>query len=110
MARCPFAQWSAISLHSIHLSQFAHTPLRATTLCWPPTYRKVFALDQASQPGINSVIALLWHRSHETSNYLHLFAPGSGTAVIATGLYGWWGSRQVCNFTPFLSVQMQIAA
>lgn len=68
-----------------------------------------FALDQASQPRINNVIALLWHRSHETANYLHLFAPGSGTAVIATGLYGWWGSRQVCNFTPFLSVQMQIA-
>lgn len=42
MARCPFAQWSTISLHSIHLSQFAHTPLRATTLCWPPTYSKVF--------------------------------------------------------------------
>lgn len=111
MARCPFAQWSAISLHSIHLSQFTHTlTLRATTLCWPPTRSEAFALDQASQPRINRVIALLWHCSDETSNYLHLFAPRLRYGSNCHRPLRVVRVAQVCNFTPFLFVQMQIAA
>lgn len=87
MARCPSAQWSTISLHSIHLSQFTHTPLRYYFMSASYAERG-FSTGSGFPARINNVIALLWHLSHETSNYVHLFASGCGAAVIAPGLYG----------------------
>lgn len=93
MARCPFAQWSTIYLHSIHQSNLP--TLHCALLLYAGLLPRARLLHWIRLPArINNVIALLWHLPHETSNYLHLFAPGCGAAVIATGLYGWWGLRR----------------
>lgn len=79
MARCPFAQWSTVSLHPpIHLAQFTHTPLRATTLYQPLTRGEAFALDQvppASDAQRNCVVVASLSRNIQLSAFVCAPAP-----------------------------------